>query len=318
MNDSFIKQEIDEIVSGVLEDYKKDLVINTDDIFNKPDKNEVNTLVDKLLQVVFPGFFRDKTYKIYNSDTYYSILIEDIMYHLNKEIYLSLGFKKDFDEKDVAERAGRSRTMTKKFFSKLSHIREFVETDVIAAFNGDPAAESYEEIILAYPGVMASTVSRIAHELYLLNVPVLPRLMTEYAHSLTGIDIHPGAEIGKYFFIDHGTGVVIGETTVIGQHVTLYQGVTLGALSTRHAQQISGTKRHPTIHDNVTIYSGATILGGETIIGENVVIGGSAFITSSVPANTRVSVKAPELEFKNGTHRSLEGKTALDSWYYVI
>lgn len=317
MNECFNKEEIDGIVSGVLEDYKRDLVINTDNIFNKPDKNEVNSLVDKLLQVVYPGFFRDKKYKVYNADTFYSILIEDIMYHLNKEIYLALGFKKGFVEKNETERACRSMTLTKKFFAKLSRIRECVESDVIAAFNGDPAAESYEEIILSYPGLMASTVSRIAHELYLLNVPVLPRLMTEYAHSLTGIDIHPGAEIGKYFFIDHGTGVVIGETTVIGEHVTLYQGVTLGALSTRNAQSICGTKRHPTIHDNVTIYSGASVLGGETIIGENVVIGGNAFITSSVPANTRVSLKAPELEFRNGSHRKSDSKMP-DEWFYTI
>ena len=145
---------------------------------------------------------------------------------------------------------------------------------------------------------MAITVYRLAHELYLLKVPVIPRLMTEYAHSETGIDIHPGATIDKYFFIDHGTGIVIGETSVIGKNVKIYQGVTIGALSTRGGQKLSGKKRHPTIKDNVTIYAGASILGGETEIGENSIIGGNTFITSSVPANTRVSMKNPEMEYR--------------------
>ncbi|MCI5529313.1 MAG: serine O-acetyltransferase, partial [Blautia sp.] len=176
-----------------------------------------------------------------------------------------------------------------------------------------------EEIILAYPGLMASSINRIAHELYLLNVPVLPRIMTEYAHSETGIDIHPGATIGKYFFIDHGTGVVIGETSVIGDNVKIYQGVTIGALSTRGGQKLSGMKRHPTIEDNVTIYAGASVLGGETVIGKNAVIGGNAFITSSIPANTKVSIKNQELEYKTGNHkRKTEEIQQSGEWYYVI
>jgi len=162
-------------------------------------------------------------------------------------------------------------------------------------------------------------VYRIAHELYLLSVPLIPRIMSEYAHSATGIDIHPGAAIGKYFFIDHGTGIVIGETTIIGDNVKLYQGVTLGALSTKGGQSIKGVKRHPTISDNVTIYSGASILGGDTIIGEGVVIGGNAFVIRSVPENTRVSVKNPELQFKSSgnisSHMELD---QLDFWHYEI
>ncbi len=316
MSEVINRNEIDSIVREVLSDYRRESVINTDNIFDKPDKCEVNSLVDKLLQVVYPGYFRDRMYKVYNPDTYYSVLIEDIMYHLRKEICLALGFKKGFSGSDE-DREERSLVLTKEFFSRLTKVREYVESDVEAAFNGDPAAESYGEIILSYPGVMASTVARLAHELYLLNVPVLPRLMTEYAHSLTGIDIHPGAEIGKYFFIDHGTGVVIGETTRIGRHVTLYQGVTLGALSTRNAQSICGTKRHPTILDNVIIYSGASVLGGETVIGENVVIGGNAFITQSVPANTRVGVKAPELQLRDGSTKQKTGNGKQD-WFYII
>ena len=197
-------------------------------------------------------------------------------------------------------------------------IREYIETDLLAAYDGDPAAGCFEEIILAYPGLMAITVYRLAHELYLLRVPVIPRLMTEYAHSETGIDIHPGATIDKYFFIDHGTGIVIGETSVIGKNVKIYQGVTIGALSTRGGQKLSGKKRHPTIKDNVTIYAGASILGGETEIGENTVIGGNTFITSSVPANTRVSMKNPEMEYRTHDKIVREEIKQSDDWFYII
>ena len=176
-----------------------------------------------------------------------------------------------------------------------------------------------EEIILAYPGLVAITVYRLAHELYKLQVPVLPRLMTEYAHSETGIDIHPGATIDKYFFIDHGTGIVIGETAVIGKNVKIYQGVTIGALSTRGGQKLAGKKRHPTIGNNVTIYAEASILGGDTLIGDNSVIGGNTIITSSVPADTRVSVKNPEMEYKtNGYKRKKEEVKQSEEWYYII
>ena len=170
---------------------------------------------------------------------------------------------------------------------------------MIAAFEGDPAATGYDEIVLAYPGLYAITVYRLAHELYRLGVPLIPRMMTEIAHGTTGIDIHPGATIGSHFFIDHGTGIVIGQTTVIGDYVKLYQGVTLGGLSTRGGQSLAGVKRHPTIEDRVTIYAGATILGGDTVIGSGCVIGANAFITSSIPANTTVTMKSPELVLRS-------------------
>ena len=169
--------------------------------------------------------------------------------------------------------------------------------DVEAFYDGDPAAFSTDEIIVSYPGLYAVMVYRAAHELHLLGVPLIPRMMTEYAHGRTGIDIHPGAVIGHHFFIDHGTGIVVGETTVIGNYVKIYQGVTLGALSTRGGQSLRGVKRHPTIEDHVTIYSGTSIFGGATVIGEGVVIGSNAFIIKSVPGGTRVSVRAPELQF---------------------
>lgn len=184
-------------------------------------------------------------------------------------------------------------------FSKLPAIRDTLDTDVQAAYEGDPAATCREEVMLAYPAFEAISIFRIAHELYLMKVPMLPRMMTEYAHSLTGIDIHPGATVGPYFFIDHGTGVVIGETTVIGERVKLYQGVTLGALSPRAGHASLPGKRHPTVGDYVTIYSGASILGGKTSIGAHSVVGGNAFLTGSVADNTRVVITAPETVFKN-------------------
>ena len=181
----------------------------------------------------------------------------------------------------------------------MADIQEMLIQDVEAGFNGDPAAKSREEIIFSYPGLYAIFVYRYAHVLYELKVPFVPRIMTEYAHSQTGIDINPGAQIGKSFFIDHGTGIVIGETTSIGDNVKIYQGVTLGALSTRKGQQLSGVKRHPTIEDNVVIYANTTVLGGETVVGANSVIAGNTFITASIPPDTKVASTMPELEIKH-------------------
>ena len=176
------------------------------------------------------------------------------------------------------------------FLNELPKVDELLKTDIQALFDGDPAAKSKDEIILTYPGFTAIFIYRIAHILYNLNVPILPRAISEYAHTKTGIDINPGAQIGSYFFIDHGTGIVIGETAIIGSHVKIYQGVTLGALSLAKGQKLAGTKRHPTIKDNVTIYSGASIFGGETIIGEGSIIGSSTYITSSVEPNMIVTI----------------------------
>lgn len=203
-------------------------------------------------------------------------------------------------------------------------IREYTETDVQAAFDGDPAAFNRNEIILSYPGLYTITINRIAHELFKLSVPLIPRIMTEHAHSQTGIDIHPGATIGKYFFMDHGTGIVVGETTIIGDNVKVYQGVTIGALSTRGGQKLKGVKRHPTIEDNVTIYSGASVLGGETVIGRNSVIGSNAFITSSIAPETRVSIKNQELNYKTGKNKKEASGIEItdleqdESWFYII
>lgn len=313
------EEEINGIVKKILADYKGRKNIDAVNIYNKPDKTEMREMVHDLLRIVFPGYFRERTYKIYNPNNYYAFIIEDVFYHLNKQIMLALDFCKLRGTMTGKERKMESYRISREFFENIPLIREYVETDLLAAFDGDPAASCFEEIILAYPGIMAITVYRLAHELYKLKVPVLPRLMTEYAHSESGIDIHPGATIDKYFFIDHGTGIVIGETSIIGKNVKIYQGVTIGALSTRGGQKLSGKKRHPTIKDNVTIYAGASILGGDTVIGENSVIGGNAFITNSVPANTRVSIKNPEMEYrtKDNLLKTEEIKQS-DEWYYII
>lgn len=319
MADLIREEEIDDIVKTVLADYEGGKNIDAVNIYNKPDKTEMREMVHDLLRIIFPGYFRERTYKIYNPNNYYAVIIEDVFYHLNKQVMLALDFCKLRGTMTYEEREIESYRICREFFKKLPVIREHIETDLLAAFDGDPAAGCLEEIILAYPGIMAITVYRLAHELYKLRVPVLPRLMTEYAHSETGIDIHPGASIDKYFFIDHGTGIVIGETSIIGKNVKIYQGVTIGALSTRGGQKLSGKKRHPTIGDNVTIYAGASILGGDTVIGENTVIGGNAFITRSVPANTRVNIKNPEMEYRTKDNKiKTEEIKQSDEWYWII
>ncbi len=319
MNSVVREEEIDEIVNRVLSDFESGKNIDIINIYNKPDKAEVRELIRNLFRIIFPGYFRERTFKIYNPKNSFAVTIEDIFYHLNKQVYLALDFCKRRGTMTDDERKKESYRICRAFFDKLPNIREYIETDLLAAYDGDPAAGCFEEIILAYPGLRAVTVYRIAHELYLLKVPVLPRLMTEIAHSATGIDIHPGASIDKNFFIDHGTGIVIGETAVIGKNVKVYQGVTIGALSTRGGQKLSGKKRHPTIEDNVTIYAGASILGGDTVIGENSVIGGNTFITSSVPRDTRVSIKNPEMEYRtNDNQRKKEEIKQSEEWYYVI
>ena len=279
-----LEQEVQELVADILEDYKGNRAIDKmEDFLDQPDKDVIINIVNKMLRILFPGYYRDRTYRVYNAASQLTLQIEDVMYYLNREIAKVLKYSPD----ELAD----SEKITMAFLKKIPAIREYLETDLEAAFDGDPAAASKDEIILSYPGMLAITVYRIAHELFLLSVPLIPRTMTEYAHSVTGVDIHPGASIGKYFFIDHGTGIVVGETTVIGEHVKVYQGVTLGALSTSGGQKLKNRKRHPTIEDYVTIYSNASILGGATIIGRDSVIGGNSFITRSVPPGSRVGFR---------------------------
>lgn len=289
-----IKSKIDDIVGSILNDYNDERIINQMDVFEQPESDVVRDIVEKMLKVIYPGFFRDKSYRFYNIKSHLTVVLEDIMYNLNKQVHVALKQNPDNDGYSEDELRTKAEEIVVTFFERIPLIREYVESDVHAAFNGDPAAYNMNEVILSYPGLKAITIYRIAHELHLLNVPLIPRMMTEYAHGITGIDIHPGATIGKNFFMDHGTGIVIGSSTIIGKNVRVYQGVTLGALSTRAGQKLRGTKRHPTIEDNVIIYSGASILGGETVIGEGSVIGSNAFITSSVAKGSKISMKNQE------------------------
>ena len=291
-----IEQQIEGIVDGILLDYQNHRDIDKLNLFRQPDKAVVIDMIDKLLRIVYPGFYRDRSYRMYNAKHNLSMLIEDVMYNLNKQITIVLeGMTAEENPEEKAQ------ALSIAFFREIPKVRAVVQTDVEAFYDGDPAASSTDEIIFCYPGLYAITVYRLAHILYTLQVPLLPRIMTEHAHSTTGIDINPGATIGKYFFIDHGTGIVIGETTVIGDHVKVYQGVTLGALTTRGGQSLRGRKRHPTIEDHVTIYDGASILGGGTVIGRDSVIGSNVFITSSIPPCTTVSIKSQELQYKPRT-----------------
>ena len=247
--------------------------------------------------------------------------LEDVIYNLIKEISIVLVYTPEMKEADQAAKTAKAEEITFRFLERIPAIRALAETDVQAAFDGDPAAFNNEEIIYSYPGLFAILVSRIAHELHLLGVPLIPRIMTEYAHSQTGIDIHPGASLGKFFFIDHGTGIVIGETTEIGDNVKVYQGVTLGALSTRGGQSLKSKKRHPTICDDVTIYAGASILGGNTVIGKGAVIGANAFITSSIPEGAKVSIKNQELHYRYDEKQGAPKPAELDTenaWFYII
>ena len=261
-----------QVTDAIRRDYENNRLMDTIDWEQFPDRTTVNNVLTQLHCMVF---FRGK-----------KSTVEKAL----EQVWVDL---KSLLKQVCPQEQGES--LCREFLATIPSVRAKVEKDLVAAYEGDPAATGYDEIVLAYPGLYAITVYRLAHELYRLGVPLIPRMMTEMAHSTTGIDIHPGATIGSHFFIDHGTGIVIGQTTVSGDHVKIYQGVTLGGLSTRGGQSLSGVKRHPTIEDRVTIYAGATILGGETVIGSGCVIGANAFITSSIPSNTTVTMKSPEL-----------------------
>jgi serine O-acetyltransferase len=269
-----------------------------------PSRDAIIEAITLLRQVVYPGYFGNQGLTTDNVgqkmgellSRISSLLYEQVRYCLRykEQIPDSNGNKEKCDECD--KEAAR---IVDDFFHRLPEVRGYLALDVQAAFDGDPAAQNTDETVFCYPGLLAITTQRLAHEFYKQNVPLLPRIMTEYAHSLTGIDIHPGAQLGRRFFIDHGTGVVIGETTQIGDNVKIYQGVTLGALAPGFGQLLRGQKRHPTIEDNVTIYAGATILGGETVIGEGSTIGGNVFITASVPPQNQVSAEPPKLKYRD-------------------
>lgn len=266
-----------------------------------PNRSSILKIIQLLRQLLFPGYFSEFHTDPHIATVQTGNLLAKIYEMLQAQILCAFRSEALQEGLPLTGLEEKTEETICTFFERIPNIRTILATDVQAAFDGDPSARSKDEIIISFPGLFAVTVFRLAHELFALSVPLIPRIMTEHAHSVTGIDIHPGAEVGDYFFIDHGTGVVIGETTQIGRHVKLYQGVTLGALSTRAGQLLRGVKRHPTIEDNVVVYSGASILGGETVIGEGVVIGSNVFITSSVPSGTKVSMKSPELVYKGSS-----------------
>lgn len=290
-----IRETIQDVVANITETcMNEDVYVTDEESIHLPSRGAIIGIIKDLRRVVFPGYFGDENI----SSTMPGYFLGNMLTHIYEEMRTQIEIAFLYDDKGASSReeiTEKARDICERFISRLPYIQKMLLMDVQAGFDGDPAAKSKEDIIFSYPGLFAIYVYRIAHELYVQNVPFIPRIMTEYAHGKTGIDINSGATIGRYFFIDHGTGIVIGETTEIGDYVKLYQGVTLGALSTRKGQQLAGVKRHPTIGDHVTIYANSTILGGETVIGCDSIIGGNSFITESVPAHTRVSIKSPEL-----------------------
>lgn len=295
-----------DIVSAITDNYAKSDMLMGKSGKSLPTRSGIIDILNDLKMVLFPGYFNTEPVHIHNADYYTGQLLSDIHSKLTEQVALALAYEREPDITSATPALmAEAEQICQDFLTAIPDIQKMLLLDVQAGYDGDPAAKNREQIIFSYPGFYAVMVYRLAHELYQMNVPFIPRIMTEHAHGKTGIDINAGATIGKYFFMDHGTGIVIGETTIIGDYVKLYQGVTLGALSTRGGQHLSGVKRHPTIEDRVTIYANATILGGETVIGKESVIGGGAFITSSIPEKTRVVITPPELSIKNDTQTEL-------------
>ncbi len=285
--------EQDQIVLNLLRSYEEVGGINRIDGINLPSKRAIPVICTDLLELLFPGFLDEEAPKSSEVETLTRDRVSRVMERLETEVARSIRCQKS----ETGPDACMAHEIVVRFMGRLPEVRAVLRTDVVAAYEGDPAAMCYEEIILAYPAMEAIAIQRVAHLLYGEKVPILPRMMTEWAHMRTGIDIHPGAVIGSHFFIDHGTGVVIGETCHIGDHVKLYHGVTLGARSFAKDDQghvIKGTKRHPNVEDGVTIYPNATVLGGDTTIGEGSTIGGNVFLMHSVPPFSLVAIEDPD------------------------
>ncbi len=297
---SIQKQDLTQLTQDIIASYGRYAETQYIGATFLPNRDVVIQLVKTMRELLFPGFFGRQNLTQGDLQFHVSSMLGSIRDMLFDQVRRAIRHQHQRSGKGDCENCDTTAAaITDEFLGSIPRLREVLATDAQAAFEGDPAAGSVDEIIFCYPGYLAITIYRIAHELHRLAVPLVPRIMSEYAHSLTGIDIHPGAEISDYFFIDHGTGVVIGETTHIGKNVKIYQGVTLGALSTRGGQSLRGSKRHPTLQDDVMVYPNASILGGDTVIGRGATINGNVFVTQTVPANTRVSVKHPELQYRN-------------------
>jgi serine O-acetyltransferase len=299
---------VTQLTEQLLASYARHGGINHLDGKNLPSKRAICLITTDLLQLLFPGFFDDKQIHSSELKAETATLLDTVQEKLEDEIYKSLEYRppEGIAKKDLRPVAHET---TLEFLGKLPLLREILQTDIEAAYNGDPSALSKDEVIVAYPFVETVAVQRLAHELYKKHVPLIPRIMTEWAHGRTGIDLHPGAKIGSHFFIDHGTGTVFGETVEVGNHVKMYQGVGLVARSLASGQQLHGKKRHPTIEDRVTIYANATIVGGETVIGAGSTIGANVFLMQSVPPNSLVLQEDVNVKIINKADRE---KMAVD------
>lgn len=294
---------VTQLTDQLLASYARVGGINHLDGKNLPSKTAVCSIAVDLLRLLFPGFFHDKVIHSSELKAETAALMDSVLGRLEDEIYKSLDYRtpEGMKKKEIRSAA---RSLTLEFLSNLPGVRELLQTDAEAAYSGDPAALSKEEVIVAYPFLETIAVHRLAHELYKKNVPLIPRIMAEWAHSRTGMDLHPGAKIGTHFFVDHCTGTVIGETSEIGNHVKMYQGVGLVARSLSAGQALRGQKRHPTLQDRVTIYAGATIMGGDTVVGEGSTIGGNVFLAHSVPPNSLVVPEEVKVKIMSKSERS--------------
>jgi serine O-acetyltransferase len=292
---------VPEVVEELLTSWSTKECFDHISLVSIPSQEKIVEIVQQARRILFPGYFTDT--KLHSANLEYYIGKETTELYDKLAGQITMAIRHDCKRNQLpctqCDELGHQSALA--FIKSLPQVVMTLATDIRATLSGDPASKSPDEIIFCYPGLLATLIFRMAHELYLLNIPTIPRIMTEYAHSLTGIDIHPGATIGSGFFIDHGTGVVIGETTIIGKNVRIYQGVTLGALSLPRdaGEKMRNTKRHPTIEDNVVVYSNTTILGGKTVIGEGSIIGGNIWLTESVATGTKVLLKRPELIYTN-------------------
>jgi serine O-acetyltransferase len=298
-----LRERLPDLTARIVATYKGCESINHLGHSSLPSYREVVEILGDLREIVFPGYGRRQNLHMGNVAYHVGGLIDGLYDRLRHQFTRAFQYGCKAHE-PVVDSEAKAEVFAFQYLERIPDLRRMAAGDVKAAFEGDPAASSLDEIVFCYPGVAAITVYRLAHELYNLGVPLIPRMMTEYAHGKTGIDIHPGATIGREFFIDHGTGVVVGQTTEIGDRVKIYQGVTLGALSFPRDETtgdiVRGRKRHPTIEDDVVIYANATILGGDTVIGRKSVIGSSAWITRSVAPGTTVTIEAPNLRYREG------------------
>lgn len=296
-----MEKDLSKLTTEILASYEAVGGLNNIDGLNLPSKRSIDSVCLELLQILFPGFHDEEAVHKNALPMLIRHRVAVTAERLEEQICKSLRID------DPKCPTSRARIILKEFLRQLPILRQILATDIDAAFQGDPAATSREEIILSYPFIEAISIQRLAHALYLAEVPMIPRMMTEWAHSRTGMDIHPGAEIGSHFFIDHGTGVVIGETSIIGSHVKLYQGVALIGRSLSGGQALKGKRRHPTIKDHVTIYAGTTIMGADTVIGAGSTIGANVFLTHSIPERSLVSYEEKQLRFLDKRQRNAGG-----------